>query len=134
MTTAIRAGLAYFLIVFAIAFGLGVIRVSFIVPRIGELAAVCIEGPLVLAISWAVCRRVVRRFAVPPGAAPRLAMGALAFTLLMAAELALSVTLGGLSAAQHGALYRVLAQQIGLAAQIGFAAIPWLQRHSAESR
>ena len=134
MTTAIRAGLAYFLTVFAIAFGLGAIRVGYIIPRIGELAAVCIEAPVVLAVSWVICRRITRRFAVSSGVAPRLAMGAVAFALLMAAELALSITLGGLTAAQHWALYHGLAQQIGLAAQIGFAAIPLLQRRGAADR
>jgi hypothetical protein len=134
MSASIRAGLAYFLIVFAIAFGIGAIRTGFIVPRIGALAAVCIEAPVVLAVSWAVCRRTTRRFAVPRGVGARLAMGATAFALLMAAELALSLTLGGLSAAQHWALYRGLPRQIGLAAQVAFAAIPLLQRRLLESR
>jgi hypothetical protein len=130
MTRAIRAGLAYFLLVFAAGFVLGTLRVTLIIPRIGELAAVCLEVPILLTLAWLICRAIIRRFDVPATLGARLAMGVFAFALLMLAELALSVLLAGRSPAQHFALYRQLAHQIGLAAQIGFAAIPLLQRRS----
>lgn len=128
MPAAIRAGFVYFLIVFAIGFGLGAIRVGFIIPRIGELAATLAELPVMLALAWPLCRRIVHRFGVPPGVSARLAMGLVAFGLLMLAELALSVTLAGRTPAQHWALYHGLAAQIGLAGQIIFAAFPLMQR------
>jgi len=41
----------YFGVVFAAAFGLGVLRVLLLAPVIGPLAAVAVEVPLVLALS-----------------------------------------------------------------------------------
>jgi hypothetical protein len=132
MATAIRAGIragsAYFLIVFAIAFGLGVLRVTFVIPRVGPLIAVLIEAPILLSIAWPLCRSIIRRFAVPDATLPRFAMGIWAFALLMIAELMLSIVLGGRTPAQHWALYHSLAEQIGLVAQLLFAALPIIQR------
>ena len=128
MSAAIRAGTAYFLIVFAIAFVLGVIRVGFIIPRIGVLAAVFAEAAVLLPLSWWVCGDLIRRFAVPPALSARAVMGLLAFALLMIAELALAVLLFGRTPAQHWASYRGIAEQLGLAAQLLFAAMPMLVR------
>jgi hypothetical protein len=134
MTASIRAGLVYFLLVFGCGFVLGTLRVTLIIPRIGELAAVALEVPILLTLSWLICRRLIRRFDVPAVTGPRLAMGAFAFALLMLAELTLSVLLAGRTPAQHWALYRDLAHQVGLVAQIGFAAMPLLQLHRRKSR
>jgi hypothetical protein len=134
MPNAIRAGFAYFAIVFAIGFVLGAIRVTIVIPRIGEIAAVCLEAPILLTLAWLICRRIVRRFAVSPGVAARGTMGLVAFGLLMLAELALSITLAGRTPAEHLALYDGLAEQIGLAAQILFAALPLLQGGATAKR
>ena len=56
MTRTLKAGTAYFLVVFTFAFAMGVLRVLVLVPRMGEVAAVLIEVPLVVAVSWWVCR------------------------------------------------------------------------------
>jgi hypothetical protein len=134
MTASIRAGLSYFLLVFACGFVLGTLRVTLIIPRIGELAAVALEVPILLTLAWLICRCLIRRFDVPAVTGARLVMGAVAFALLMLAELVLSVLLAGRTPAQHWALYRDLAHQIGLVAQIGFAAMPLLQLHRVKSR
>jgi hypothetical protein len=132
MSNALRAGTAYFLAVFAIGFVLGAIRVTLVIPRIGALAAVCIEAPVMLALAWPVCDAAVRRFAVPPAVSARLAMGGFAFALLMIAELALAVLLFGRSPAQHWGSYRGLAEQVGLAGQVAFALFPlWIARRRA---
>jgi hypothetical protein len=127
MLTASRAGLVYFLIVFAIGFVLGTIRVLVVVPRFGDTNAVMLELPVMLAASWFACRWIVARFAVPPAVAPRLTMGGLAFALLMLAELAVSVAAFGRTPGQHVATYLTPASQLGLAAQLGFALLPLLQ-------
>lgn len=127
MTTAIRAGLAYVAIVFAIGFGLGVIRVLLVIPRFGAVVAVCIEAPVLLALAWWTCGALVRRFAVADSLLPRVAMGGFAFIILMAAELAMAILLLGRTPAQHWAGYRDTAVQIGLAAQLLFAAFPLLR-------
>jgi hypothetical protein len=128
LTRSIAAGLAYFGIIFALGFVLGTLRVLVIIPRIGEVAAVSLEVPVVVAVSWVVARWCVARFAVGPGAAERGIMGAVAFAVLMLAELALATLLFGQSVAQHVAAYARLAGAIGLAGQIVFALIPSLQR------
>jgi hypothetical protein len=118
--------LAYTAVTFAGGFALGVVRVTWLAPWVGDLAAVAMELPLMLALSWWVAGRVLRHWTVPPGAA-RLAMGAMAFAALMAFEAATTLAFGASLAAflanlatPHGAL--------GLAGQIGFAIIPWLRR------
>ena len=50
--------------VFAAGFLLGTLRVLWLVPRFGPTAAVALELPLILAVSWIACRHVAR--AVPP--------------------------------------------------------------------
>jgi len=121
-----RAALAYTGAVFATGFALGVLRALVVAPRTGEATAILIEVPLMLAASLVAARWAVTRWAVPARPGPRLAMGGLAFLLLMAAEIALSTFGFGRSLAAHFAhLVRPEALP-GLAAQIAFAAMPAL--------
>jgi hypothetical protein len=129
---ALKAGIAYFAVVFAAGFALGTLRVTIVAPRVGETGALLLELPLILALSWVACAWLVRRHDVAAAAGPRLAMGAVAFALLMAAEAGLSTLVFGRSLAQHLAAYRTANGQLGLAAQLAFAAFPaaqaWLKR------
>jgi hypothetical protein len=122
------AGLSYFALVFAAGFVLGVVRVLVLLPRSNETVAVLIELPIILAISWAVCRWLVARFRVRGAIPVRLAMGGLAFGLLMLAETGLSVLGFGRSLAEHLAHYRSLPALLGLLGQLAFAAFPALQK------
>ncbi|WP_309603794.1 hypothetical protein [Phenylobacterium sp.] len=122
------AGAVYFAIVFAWAFALGVVRVLVVAPRVGEVAAVLVEAPLVLAASWLACRWTVRRLGVGPAVGERLIMGALAFLLLMIAEFALSLLAFGRPARAWLEGFATPAGAIGLAAQIAFGFVPLLQR------
>jgi hypothetical protein len=70
----------------------------------------------------------VRRFDVPRAAGARLAMGGVAFALLMAAELSLSILLMDRGAAEHLARYLETGPALGLAAQLLFAAFPLMRR------
>ena len=134
MSSSIRAGFFYFAIVFAIGFLLGTIRVLVLVPRMGELVSVLIEFPVILAASWIVCGRLIAGLRVPGHWRFRLTMGAVAFALLMVAELVLSVSLLGNSPAEHLARYRSLHGALGLAGQILFAAFPLLRLMTETSR
>ncbi len=53
-----------------------------------------------LATSWVACGRIVVRLAVSSALIDRLAMGAVAFALLMTAEVAVGLTLAGRSPAE----------------------------------
>jgi len=128
---AIRAGVAYFAVVFAAGFVLGTIRTLFLAPRIGPLAAVLVELPLMLAIAWFICRWLVRRLGLGDGWTTRLSMGVLAFVLLLAAELVLSLVLFGGTAVGFIASLGTPEGAAGLAGQLAFAAIPLLVGRAA---
>ena len=66
----LKPALVYVLPVFAVAFLLGALRVTLVAPRIGPLAAVALELPLVLALSWVVAGRVLRRWPHAPRLGP----------------------------------------------------------------
>lgn len=128
ITRIARAGLAYWAITFAIAFVLGTIRVLAIAPALGsETLAVMLELPVMLLVSWTVARRVVAR-SQPMNGQARLAMGAFAFALLMAAEALLAVLAFGQSAGEWAASLFVVPGIIGLAGQAVFALMPALVR------
>ncbi|TFU05740.1 hypothetical protein EUV02_01550 [Polymorphobacter arshaanensis] len=122
------AALVYFAVVFAAGFVFGIVRTLLLMPRIGALPAVMIEAPLILAVSWLVCGRVLAHWAVPPQWPWRLLMSATAFALLIAAEMALARVLNGSSPAEFVASYTGAAARLGLAAQLLFAVVPLLRR------
>lgn len=123
----VAAGAVYFAIVFACAFAVGTVRVLVIAPRIGDISAVLLEAPIIITLSWFVCGWSVRHFAVPAGGGARLTMGLVAFLLLMAAEAVLAVLVFGQTIAKHFAAYTQPAGALGLAAQLVFAAMPWIR-------
>jgi len=125
--TALRAGIAYFAVVFAAGFVLGVLRILVVIPKLGELTAVLIELPVILALSWWVSRWLTARFGVGGTMGPRLVMGAVAFGVLMVAEAGMAVLLFGRSLSQHFAGYREMTALIGLLGQIVFGLIPVMQ-------
>lgn len=127
MSAVLRAAAAYFALAFALGFLLGTLRVLLLVPRLGELASVAVELPLMLTASWFFCRWLLGRFAVPAHPGPRIAMGALAFAMLMAAEVGLSVVLFDRSLGDYAATFASAAGSLGLAGQLAFAAFPALQ-------
>lgn len=129
MNRAAKAGIAYFAGMFALGFVLGTVRVLLLAPVLGDWGATFAELPVMLAISWIYCGWLLRRLAVPGAFGARLLMGAVAFTLLMIAEVLLGV----------GLFERTLPQQVGemtsgaglagLVGQLAFAAFPVLQLH-----
>lgn len=128
MAAAIRAGIAAFAIVFAIGSVLGTGRVLLLAPQLGALAATVIELPMMLVASWLTVGWAVRRWRVPWRAGARLAMGATAFALLIAAETALGVFGFGRSLAEQLAAMTSPDGALGLAAQIAFALFPLVRR------
>lgn len=129
---ALSAGAGYFIAVFAAGFVLGVLRTLVLLPLVGPLCAVLVELPVILAIAWLVCTRILRCW--PLSRAAAVGMGAVAFSLLMLGEAGISMLLTGRSLAQHLALYTHLPHQVGLAGQVVFAAIPWIQARRSHAQ
>lgn len=121
-------GVGYFVVVFATGAVLGVLRMTWLLPRIGAVPAVLVELPIILGACWLVSARIQYRWPLMPAAAA--AMGAVAFLLLMLSEAGLSVLLAGRNVRQHFALYAELPHQLGLAGQVAFATMPWIHARS----
>jgi len=127
------AGSVYFALVFLAGFVLGTLRTLVLAPLLGEMAAVVVEIPAMLAIAWLACGFAIRQLAVPAGFAPRLAMGGIAFLLLMAAEMVLAWILFARPPAEHLASYARPEALVGLAAQIAFGLFPLARLRGAGS-
>ncbi|MBI3677552.1 MAG: hypothetical protein HY243_13150 [Proteobacteria bacterium] len=130
MPAAARAGVAYFAIVFALGFALGTLRVTVLIPRLGELGGVSIELPVMIAASFAICGALIKRFTVSAAYEARLVMGVVAFALLMIAEFAVSTFIFQRGANEFVANLTTLAGALGLAGQILFALMPLLRKAS----
>ena len=122
---------AYFIAVFAIGFALGVMRLTWVVPALGERVAELAEMPFMIAASVLVAWWFVRRWRLSLGAA--LAGGVLAVALLLGAELALVVA-RGLTLEQYIASRDALAGAAYVAALVVFmlapAVVAWRLRRS----
>lgn len=123
----VLAGAAYFAAIFFAGFALGTLRVLAVEPVVGALAAVALELPVILAVAWIACAFITRRLAVVATLSDRLTMGGVAFACLMTAELLLSALAFGRSPAEVAADLSSPEGLLGLAGQIGFAAIPALR-------
>jgi len=121
----LTSGAVYFAIVFLAGFAFGALRTLAIAPLLGEAIAVLLEAPVILTISWFVAIWCVGRFEVSAEPRARLAMGGVAFALLMLAELGVAMIFFHRSVAEHLAGYQSAAGAIGLAAQVAFAWVPW---------
>jgi len=120
----VQAGLAYFALVFGAGFVLGALRVSFLVPRLGERLAELSEMPLMFVVILLAAGFVVRRFAIPPAMPHRLGIGLLALGLLLAAELLLAVALQDRSLADYVASRDPVSGSVYLAMLALFALMP----------
>ncbi len=125
----VKAGAAYFAIIFSLGFVLGTVRVLIIIPRIGEFAATLLELPVILIASWFVSGWLIDKFQISPNNSDRLLMGAVAFGLTMIAEPLLGFAFGRSLAEQGIAIMRP-AGILGLAGQGIFALIPWIRLFS----
>jgi hypothetical protein len=128
----VRAGSAYFALIFSLGFVLGTVRVLTVIPRIGEFAATLVEIPLILTASWFVSGWLIRRMQIAPDTRSRLLMGAAAFGLAMIAEPLLGLSFGRSLSDQWSALLRP-AGLAGLAGQALFGLMPWIRLHTIDA-
>lgn len=122
----IKAGLAYFALVFGAGFMLGVLRVSLLVPRFGERMAELGEMPLMLVVILVSARFVIQRFCVSRAVAPRLGMGLVALGLLLFAEVLLAVILQQRALADYIASRDPVSGSVYLVMLVLFALMPML--------
>jgi hypothetical protein len=121
---ALIAASAYFLGLFALGFLLGTIRVVFVAPRFGELAATIAEVPVMLIAAYFACGWAIRRWQVPSAIAVRLAMVPWFLALLFTFETVLGATLFGRSLAEQWTALGSPAGLVGISAQIIAALLP----------
>jgi hypothetical protein len=126
MPSFIPAAFAYVIPVFAVAFVLGALRVTLVAPQVGPLLGVALELPVVLALSWVVAGRVLNRWP-QPALLPRLALGALAFAVLMLLELATALAFSQ-TPTQFLTAMTTPPGALGLTGQIGFGLIPLVRQ------
>jgi hypothetical protein len=97
----LKAGVLYFIMVFAVGFVLGAIRTLFLVPRLGVRTAELMEAPAMFGASVLAARWVVRRFAMPPAWPGRLASGAIALGLMLLFEFTFVLWIRGLTIPEY---------------------------------
>lgn len=95
MRRILGAGLAYFILVFAAGFILGVIRTLWLAPLMGERHAELLEMPFMLFICLAFAFWLLRKFDLEVRS--WLLAGGLALVMLVSVELTLVLALRGLS-------------------------------------
>ncbi len=124
-------GVAYWAIVFTLAFATGVLRTFVLVPHIGVLPSLLIELPIILAAGWLAATRLLRRD--DPTPADRAAIGALAFVLTMASEVVLASATGVPFVTWLASIFQ-MPGLLGLAGQLAFGAVPMLAGRDATRR
>lgn len=132
ITRTVKAGIAYFAVAFGVGFVLGVLRVLFLVPRLGERSAELAEMPVMFVVIVMSARSITRRFAIPPSASARLGMGGLALALLLACELALALVLQDRSLADYVAGRDPVSGIVYLGMLLLFGLMPLLVRRGGE--
>ncbi len=97
----LKAGAAYFALVFGAGFVLGVIRELWAVPRFGARAAELMEMPIMLGVIVVAASWIIARAGLSEAVAVRIAMGLIALALLLAAEFSLVIWLRGLTIEEY---------------------------------
>jgi hypothetical protein len=96
-----KAGMLYFAIVLGTGFILGLVRIPFLVPRLGERYAELAEMPIMFIVIVIAARHIVRRYALDRDVGIRLQVGFLALALAVSAELLLATLIQSRSIAQY---------------------------------
>src|SRR6266404_3745078 len=123
---ALKAGLVYFLFVFAAGWILGPIRELWAVAHFGRMAATLSEAVIMLIAMTVAARWVIRRFEVPQALGATLPMGLIGIGLLLPAEIAGLVWVRGLSLREYLASFANTTGILSLVMFLLFAAVPTL--------
>lgn len=121
-----KPALVYFALVFGTGFALGLIRVPFLVPRMGERYAELLEMPFMLVAIVLAARFVVRRYRLTRAASSSLVVGTAALVLLLGAEWLAGVWLQGRSFADYVADRDPVSGTVYASLLLVFALMPWV--------
>lgn len=121
-----RAAATYFGLVFGAGFIFALIRVPFLLPRLGVRYSELLEMPLMFVVIIWSARFVVRRFALGPALGVRLSVGCVALALLILAELAVAYYFQGQSPDDNIATRDAVSGGVYLAMLGLFALMPLL--------
>ena len=130
----LKAAVIYFVLVFAAGFVLGPIRELILKPKLGGLAAVLVEAPLMITVMLLVAPRAKRWAGLHHGLSAGAAMGLAALALVCVAEIAASRSVRGWSISDLIAHFQTAEGIVGIALYVVFAAIPLLSRARATER
>lgn len=122
-----QAALRYYALVFGAGFVLGALRVTLLVPRLGERWAELLEMPVMFVVIWFAARHVDRRYALPLDGGTRLLVGTTALQLLILTELGLTLWLQPVPLAEYIASRDPISGSAYLAMLAVFALMPWLR-------
>lgn len=125
------ASLLYFAAVFGTGFLLGPVRVFLLKPRIGPLAALLCEAPILIAAIVLAARWAPRAARVEPRWIALLMVGLGALALQQAADASVGLLLRGMSIAEQFARLATTEGRIYLALLMVFAVMPVLVNRTA---
>jgi hypothetical protein len=131
---ALKAGIIYFLLVFAVGWILGPIRELWAVPHFDLMAATLSEAVIMLIAMMVAARWVIRRFEVPQTLSDTLSIGLIAIGLLFPAEIAGVLWVRGLSFQEYLASFVTGPGVISAIMFLLFAAMPTLVTRLARGR
>lgn len=133
MPSTIRAGFIYFAMVLGAGFILGMVRVPFLVPRIGERWAELAEMPIMAVVIFFSAGSLLRRFPDISTPGRSLVAGFLALLLTVATELALATVLQDRTLAEFIGSRDKTSGSVYIALLIVFAFMPRLRlsRHDS---
>ena len=132
-TRTIKAGITYFALVFGAGYVLGMIRVPFLVPRLGERVAELVEMPFMFVAILLAARFIIRRFSLPANVLARLWAGFVALGLLVAAEVLLAVALQDRTLGEYVASRDPVSGSVYLAMLALFAVMPLVLARASSS-
>jgi hypothetical protein len=130
----LKAGVVYFLLVFAVGWVLGPIRELWAVPHFGRMVAMLSEAVIMLIAMIVAARWIIRRLDVPRTLPATVSMGLIAIGLLFPAEIAGVVWVRGLSLQEYLAGFATGPGIISLVMFLLFAGMPTLVTLSTRGR
>jgi hypothetical protein len=120
----LKAGVLYFIVVFAAGLVLGTIRTLWVVPRLGVRTAELMEAPIMLGVSILAARWVVRHAVIPPLRSRRLAVGCIALGLMLLVEFTVVLWIRGLTIRGYFESRDPVSEAVYFVTLGAFAAIP----------